>query len=138
MRTEQPNNQLNVLYRLRISVTFHVMCVNITFSSVCVAMWPPFGKELLIRLTICYFCILTICSVCYFPFWFGEQDLGSDCFRLWSCILITFILRSSFYDVQFPVTAKLICVFVFAYFAYAYFAYAKSRFSQDEAHLIVG
>ena len=29
--------------------------------------------------------------------------------------------------IRFPVTAKLICVFVFAY--------AKSRFSQDEAHI---
>ena len=39
------------------------MCVYITFSSVWVADWPPFGKELLTRLTICSLCILTICNV---------------------------------------------------------------------------
>ena len=34
----------------------------IYFSSVWVAEWPPFGKELLTRLTICSLCILTICN----------------------------------------------------------------------------
>ena len=29
-----------------------------------------FGKELLTRLTICALCILTICNLSYFPFWF--------------------------------------------------------------------
>ena len=40
---------------------FHKMFVHIIFSSVWVAEWPPLGKELLmiIRLTICYLCILT-------------------------------------------------------------------------------
>ena len=32
-------------------MTFHLMFVNI-FSSVWVVEWPPFGKKLLIRLTI--------------------------------------------------------------------------------------
>ena len=40
------------------------------FGSVSVAEWPPFGKELLTRLAICYLCILTICNISYFPFWF--------------------------------------------------------------------
>ena len=44
------------------------MCVHIIFSSVSVAEWPPFGKKLLTRLTICSLCILTICNVGYFPF----------------------------------------------------------------------
>ena len=33
------------------------------FNSFWVAEWPPFGKELLTRLTICYCCILTIILV---------------------------------------------------------------------------
>ena len=37
----------------RVSVTFHLMCVHTIFSSVSVAEWPPVGKELLTRLTIC-------------------------------------------------------------------------------------
>ena len=40
------------------------------FSSVWVAEWPSFRKELLTRLTICSFCTLTICNLGYFPFWF--------------------------------------------------------------------
>ena len=48
-------------------MTFHLMCVHLNFSSVWVAEWPPFGKKLLTRLTICSLCILTICNVSYFP-----------------------------------------------------------------------
>ena len=29
---------------VRVSVTFHLTCVHIIFSSVSVAEWPPFGK----------------------------------------------------------------------------------------------
>ena len=43
-------------------MTFHVMFVHIIFSSVYVAEWPPFGKVLFTRLTICSQCILTICK----------------------------------------------------------------------------
>ena len=49
---------------------FHLKCVLIIFCSVSVAELPPFGKELLTRLTIGYLCILTICNISYFPFWF--------------------------------------------------------------------
>ena len=35
----------------------------IVFSSVYVADWSPCGKELLIRLTVCSLCIM---SICYF------------------------------------------------------------------------
>ena len=52
-------------------MTFHLMCIYIIFSPVWVAEWPPFGKELLTRLTICFLCILTICN---------SRGLGSDCF----------------------------------------------------------
>ena len=34
------------------SATFHRTCVHIYFSSVSADDWPPFGKSLLIRLTI--------------------------------------------------------------------------------------
>ena len=54
-------------------MTFHIMFVHIIFSSVKVAEWPPFGKELLNRLTICSLCILTICILSYFPFWFWGE-----------------------------------------------------------------
>ena len=39
------------------SVTFLLTYVHITFSSVLVAEWPPFGNYLLTRLTICSLCI---------------------------------------------------------------------------------
>ena len=51
-------------------MTFHLTCVHISFSSVLVAEWPPFGKKLLTLFPICYLCILTICNISYFPFWF--------------------------------------------------------------------
>ena len=56
------------------------MCVHITFTSVWVAEWPTFWKELLTRLNICSLCILTICNFSYFPFWFRGLELGSNCF----------------------------------------------------------
>ena len=43
------------------------MCVHVIFSSVWFAEWPPFGKELLTRLTICSLCIWTICNFSLFP-----------------------------------------------------------------------
>ena len=49
------------VFSVRVSVTFHLMFVDIIFSSVWVAEWSPFGKELLTRLAICFLCILTIC-----------------------------------------------------------------------------
>ena len=42
------------------SMTFHLMFVNFIFSSVCIFELPPFGEELLTRLTICSLCILFI------------------------------------------------------------------------------
>ena len=46
---------------------FHFMFVHYTFSSVWVAEWPPFGKKLPARLTICSHCILSICNIYFFP-----------------------------------------------------------------------
>ena len=68
-------------------MTFHLIRVHIIFSSVWVAEWPHFWKELLTRLTTCSLCILTICNFSYFPFF--EGDLGSDCFSSGHCILFT-------------------------------------------------
>ena len=45
---------------------FHLMFVHYTFSSVWVAEWPPFGKELSIQLAVCSHCVLYICSFSYF------------------------------------------------------------------------
>ena len=52
---------------MSVSVTFHLMIVHINFGSGRVAWLPPFGKEMLTRLTICFACILTICDLSYFP-----------------------------------------------------------------------
>ena len=48
-------------------MTFHLTCVHIIFRSVSVAEWPPCGKLLLTRLTICSLCILTVCNISCFP-----------------------------------------------------------------------
>ena len=67
-------------------MTFHLMCVHISSSSVCVAEWPPFGKELLTRLTICSLCILTICNFSCFEGWIWVLIASVPCL----CIRFTF------------------------------------------------
>ena len=54
-------------FGVRVSVMFHLMFVHYTFSSVWVAEWPPFGKKLPARLTICSHCLLSICNIYLFP-----------------------------------------------------------------------
>ena len=49
------------------------VCFHYTFSSVWVADWPPFAKELPIRLVVCSHCILYICNFSYFPFGFKSR-----------------------------------------------------------------
>ena len=74
-------------------MTFHLMFVHYTFSSVWDAEWPPFGKELPIRLAMCSHCILSICNFSYFPFrfesgvWFLIDSVPVHCF------LVTFIIH---------------------------------------------
>ena len=75
------------VFGIRVSVMFHLMFVYYTFSSVWVAEWPPFWKLLPTRLAICFHCILSICNFSYFPFWFSEWDLSSDCSS--SCSLLS-------------------------------------------------
>ena len=53
-------------FGVRVSVMFHFMFVHYTFSSFKVAEWPPFGKYMPARLTICSHCILSICSIYLF------------------------------------------------------------------------
>ena len=35
-------------------------------------------KELLTRLIVCSLCIMSICNLSYFPFWFQRRDIGLD------------------------------------------------------------
>ena len=46
------------------------MFVHYTFSSVFVADWSPFGKEMPIWLAVCSHFILSICNFSYFQFGF--------------------------------------------------------------------
>ena len=71
-------------------MTFYLKCVHIIFSSVWVDEWPPFGKELLTRLTICSLCILTILILVISRFGFEGWIwiLITSVFGL--CILFTF------------------------------------------------
>ena len=86
------------IFGVRVSEMVHPMCVHhIIFNWVWVAEWPPFGKELLTRLSICCLCILTICIFSYFPFRCKGLHLGSDCFRSWSVHTLTFT-RVTTYD----------------------------------------
>ena len=60
------------MFGVRVSVTLHLMFVHIKFSSVEVAEWPPYGKDLLTRLTICstlYFDYRYLLFA-YLSFWF--------------------------------------------------------------------
>ena len=54
-------------------VSHYVCSLYYIFSSVWVAEWPPFGKELSIRLAVCSHCILSICNFSYFPFGFESR-----------------------------------------------------------------
>ena len=71
---------------------FDLMCVHISFSSVCVAEWPPFGKELLTRLTICSFCILTISNFSCFEGWMWVliASVPGLCI-LFTCLIIIYL-----------------------------------------------
>ena len=54
-------------FGVRVSVMFHFVFVHYTFSSVWVAEWPAFGKQLTARLAICSHCILSIYNIYLFP-----------------------------------------------------------------------
>ena len=79
-------------FGVRVSVMFHFMFVHYTFSSVWVAEWPPFGKLLPVWLAICSYCILSICNIYLFLFWFLERDLPFDCSSSCSLLFYYFYL----------------------------------------------
>ena len=87
-------------FGVRVSVSFHLTCVYLIFSSVSVAELPPFGKYLLTRLTICSLFILTICYISYFPFWFEGWSWVLIALVPDLCILftLTILILYSFFD----------------------------------------
>ena len=74
------------------------MFVHYTFSSVWVAEWPPFGKQLPARLAICSHCILSICNIYLFISRFGFKS--GICLLIAPvpvhCFSITFFLKMAF------------------------------------------
>ena len=54
------------------AVVFAYAKSRLIFSSVKVAEWPPFGKELFTLLTVRYDCNLSICIFCYFSKYYVE------------------------------------------------------------------
>ena len=62
------------------------------FSSVSVAEWPPFGKELFIRFTICPLCILTIFILVIFRFVFNCRICVLIATVPDHCLLVAFII----------------------------------------------
>ena len=71
-----------------VNLTLYTVYVQIILCSFKVAEWPPYGKELLTRLTVFSVCNLSICNFSYFSFWFRERDFGFNCTD--SCSLLTF------------------------------------------------
>ena len=57
------------------------------------AEWPPFVKELVMRLTMFSLCIVYICNFGYFPFWFRGRDFGSCCGSSWSLLAALLLLK---------------------------------------------
>ena len=71
-------------------MTFHLMFIDCTFSSVLVAEWPSFGKELPSRLAVCSLCILSICNFSYFLFGLESRGLFLIAPVHVLCLLVTF------------------------------------------------
>ena len=65
-----------VCFGVRVSVMFHLMFVYYTFSSVWVAEWPSFGKQLPARLAICSHCLLSIRNFYLFPILVLKAGIG--------------------------------------------------------------
>ena len=66
--------------------------VSVLFSH---SLCPPFGKELLIRLTVYFLCIVSICNFGCFPFRFRRWGCGSDCASSWSLLIFYCLEHSS-------------------------------------------
>ena len=63
-------------FGVRVSVMFPFMFVHYTFSSVWVAEWPPFRKQLSARLAICFNCCFFICNIYLFPVLVLDTEFG--------------------------------------------------------------
>ena len=74
------------------------MCVHIILSSVRVARWPSFGKELLTRLTVCSLCFMYFCMFCYFLFGFEDMIWVQIAPSTWS-LLVVILLGLCIYTV---------------------------------------
>ena len=58
-----------------VSANRRLMCVQIVLGSVQVAEWPPFGKELLTRLTVFLFVLCMCVTLVIFQFGFDDRIL---------------------------------------------------------------
>ena len=65
---------------VRVSVTFHLTCVHIILGRIRLLSDHLLGNSCSLGWPYVLFCILTICSISYFPIWFWGLELGSDCF----------------------------------------------------------
>ena len=73
-------------------MTFHLMFVHYTVSSVWVAEWPSLGKELPTWLAMCSRCIFSVCNLVISPCGF-EGGVGFFITRIHvHCLLVAFIL----------------------------------------------
>ena len=81
---------LQMLFLLRSGST-RSRLVYYTFSSVWVAEWLPLGNScpLVWPFVLIVFCLFVVFG--YFPFWFWEQDLPSDCSS--SCSVLSHIFH---------------------------------------------
>ena len=73
--------------------------MQIIFSSVSVAEWPPFGKMLPAQLTLCSFCILSTCTLINSRFGFDGRILVLIAPVPGHCLLVAFnieYLRNNF------------------------------------------
>ena len=69
---------------------------NVIFSSVKVAEWPPYGKQLLLQLPYILVVSFLFFVLIIFPFWFPGQDFGFGCDSSWP--LLTFTFRENILD----------------------------------------
>ena len=59
---------------------FHLTCVHIILVRFRLLSCHILGNSCSFGLLYVLFCILSICNISYFPFWFWGLDLGCDCF----------------------------------------------------------
>ena len=82
-------------FGVRVSLMLHLMFVHYTFSSVWVAEWSPFGKQLPARSAICSHCLLSICYIYLVIYRFGFKSGIWLLIALFTfhCFSITFIIN---------------------------------------------